>query len=278
MSILILCSLISLLDLLRLRYGPGPRYPLPDAKGLYPLVEAQHHRRFFLEHPDHQKAKDTYWPWNRVPDDNILGTDHLDRNQWKEAPANITVLERINSWYHTHREKLFPMDMENPFINRKYSLAESRYTRDRPFPPGATGAAQLASSFNYLPSSNESSDGKNSEGSTTPNSSLASGSHTDSMVLWERSFKDIATETFSDKDKKGRFHRQLLKIFLPRYAPLGRSFHISGVRSYEDTCYFCRKKGADMDTMVFPSSKLYALWTTLISYPTHCRSMKPMTS
>lgn len=49
---------------------------------------------------------------------------------------------------------------------------------------------------------------------------------------------------------KDSVDRELLKMFQPRYAPLGRSFSVFGVRSYEDTCYFCRKKGMDMDTMV----------------------------
>lgn len=272
MSVLIWCSLNSLLDLLRLRYGPGPRYPLPDASGLYPLVEAQHHRRFFLKNSNHLKAKDTYWPWNRIPDDNILGTDHLERKQWKEAPANLTVLERINNWYRTHRENLFPMeDMEDPFLNRKYSLAESRYPRDRRIPPGVAGTAQLAYSLDYLPSpSYDGSDSVSNNEEPTPSiSSVSAGSNPLAAMLRQRLHQDIS---FSDPDKKedlvDNVLKQLLKMFQPRYAPLGRSFNVFGVRSYTDTCFFCRKKGADMDTMVHsipdPSSESYTLWQPLI--------------
>lgn len=113
-----------MIDLLRLRYG---KVRFPPQGGTSSHTQAQ--RRFFWHHPDHPNANNTYWPWNRIPDDDILGTDHCD--DWRDAPEDLSIKERIENWYRTHREKPFPNEsLEEPMLNRKFGFEDSRDLHD----------------------------------------------------------------------------------------------------------------------------------------------------
>lgn len=114
-----------LVDLFRRRYCPI-RYPLNQAA--HPtLYSATLQRRFFRKNPKHKNASHVYFPWNRDPDDNILGTGHLKQGEWKAVPPSIPVKDRVESWYRTHREAPLPSEaMEDMGLNRKYPLAEQR--------------------------------------------------------------------------------------------------------------------------------------------------------
>ncbi|RPB22364.1 hypothetical protein L211DRAFT_869345 [Terfezia boudieri ATCC MYA-4762] len=113
------------MDLFRRRYGPI-RYPLNQI--VHPtLHSATLQRRFFRKNPKHKNASHVYFPWNRDPDDNILGTGHLAQGEWKAVSSSIPVKDRIKSWYRTHREAPLASEaMEDVGLNRKYPLAEQR--------------------------------------------------------------------------------------------------------------------------------------------------------
>ncbi|KAF8425328.1 hypothetical protein EV426DRAFT_66366 [Tirmania nivea] len=113
------------MDLFRRRYGPI-RYPLSQI--VHPtLHSATLQRRFFRKKPKHKNASNVYFPWNRIPDDNILGTDHLMHGEWKAVSSSIPVKSRIENWYRTHREAPLASEaMEDVELNRKYPLAEQR--------------------------------------------------------------------------------------------------------------------------------------------------------
>lgn len=121
---MLIISILSV-DLFRRRYGPI-RYPLHHI--VHPtLHSATLQRRFFRKHPRHKNAGNVYFPWNRDPDDNILGTDHLAQGEWKAVSSSIPVEGRIESWYRSHREAPLPSEaMEDMELNRKYPLAEQR--------------------------------------------------------------------------------------------------------------------------------------------------------
>ncbi|KAF8441920.1 hypothetical protein BGX38DRAFT_1272476 [Terfezia claveryi] len=113
------------MNLFRRRYGPI-RYPLNQI--VHPtLHSATLQRRFFRKNPKHKNASNVYFPWNRDPDDNILGTGHLAQGEWKAVPSSIPVKDRIESWYRTHREAPLASEaMEDVGLNRKYPLAAQR--------------------------------------------------------------------------------------------------------------------------------------------------------
>ena len=96
-----------------------------------PVQTAQVHRHFFRQHPTHPRARKPYWPWNRIPDDNILGTKHLDPDAYELVDKSVPVQDRIEEWYRTNRERPHHLQsMEDHKLVLKYPLADSRYTKD----------------------------------------------------------------------------------------------------------------------------------------------------